>query len=64
MYIIQNSGLGESQAGIKITGKNIKILRYAVDTILGQKWRETKETLDESERGEWKSWLKAQHSEN
>ena len=20
--------------------------------------------LDESERGEWKSWLKAQHSEN
>jgi len=21
-------------------------------------------TLDESERGEWKSWLKAQHSEN
>ena len=64
MYIIQNSGLGESQAGIKITGKNIKILRYAVDTILGQKWRETKETLDESERGEWKSWLKTQHSKN
>ena len=23
-----------------------------------------KEPLDESERGEWKSWLKAQHSEN
>ena len=29
----------------------------------GRKWRETKEPLDESERGEWKSWLKAQHSE-
>ena len=29
----------------------------------GRKWR-TKEPLDESERGEWKSWLKAQHSEN
>ena len=28
-----------------------------------RKWR-TKEPLDESERGEWKSWLKAQHSEN
>ena len=27
-------------------------------------WRGTKEHLDESERGEWKSWLKAQHSEN
>ena len=26
--------------------------------------RRTKEPLDESERGEWKSWLKAQHSEN
>ena len=29
----------------------------------GRKWR-TKEPLDESKRGEWKSWLKAQHSEN
>ena len=31
---------------------------------LWQKERRTKEPLDESERGEWKSWLKAQHSEN
>ena len=30
----------------------------------GRNWRRTKEPLDESERGEWKSWLKAQHSEN
>ena len=30
----------------------------------GRKWRRTKEPLDESERGEWKSWLKAQHSKN
>jgi len=29
----------------------------------GRKQR-TKEPLDESESGEWKSWLKAQHSEN
>ena len=29
----------------------------------GRKQR-TKEPLDESERGEWKSWLKGQHSEN
>ena len=28
------------------------------------KWRGTKESLDESERGEWKSWLKTQHSKN
>ena len=28
----------------------------------GRKQRRTKEPLDESERGEWKIWLKAQHS--
>ena len=31
---------------------------------LWQKARRTKEPLDESERGEWKSRLKTQHSEN
>ena len=30
----------------------------------GRNWRGTKEPLDESERGESKSWLKAQHSKN
>ena len=30
----------------------------------GRKWRGTKKPLDESESGECKSWLKAQHSEN
>ena len=30
----------------------------------GKKWGRTKEPLDESEREEWKSWLKTQHSEN
>ena len=30
----------------------------------GRKRRRTKEPLNESERGEWKSWLKIQHSEN
>ena len=29
----------------------------------GRKQRRTKEPFDESERGEWKNWLKAQHSE-
>ena len=29
-----------------------------------QKGRGTKKPLDESERREWKSWLKVQHSEN
>ena len=31
---------------------------------LRQKVRRNKKHLDECERGEWKSWLKAQHSEN
>ena len=30
----------------------------------GKKQRGTKEPLDESERGEWKSWLKTQHSKH
>ena len=31
---------------------------------LWQKWRETREPLDESERGEWKSCLKTHHLKN
>ena len=30
----------------------------------GREWRGTEKPLDESESGEWKGWLKAQHSEN
>ena len=53
------------EVGIKIARKNINNLKYADDTTFyGRKWRLTKETLDESERGEWTSWLKAKHSEN
>ena len=33
-YIMQNAGLGEAQAGIKIAGRNINNLRYADDTTL------------------------------
>ena len=33
-YIMQDDGLDESQAGIKIAGRNINNLRYADDTIL------------------------------
>ena len=54
-YIRRNAGLEEAQAGIKIAGRNTNNLRW---------WRRTKESLDESERGEWNSWLKTQHSEN
>ena len=60
---MRNTGLEEAQAGIKIAGRNINKLRYADDTTLMAE-SEEEEPLDESERGEWKSWLKAQHSEN
>ena len=33
-YVMRNSGLDESQAGIKISGRNINNLRYADDTTL------------------------------
>ena len=36
-YIMQNPGLEEAQAGIKIAGRNINNLRYVDDTTLGQK---------------------------
>ena len=31
---MRNAGLGEAQAGIKIAGRSINNLRYAIDTIL------------------------------
>ena len=33
-YIMQNARLGDSQAGIKIAGKNINNLRFADNTTL------------------------------
>ena len=33
-YIMRNTGLEETQAGIKIAGRNINNLRYADDTTL------------------------------
>ena len=36
-YIMQNAGLDEAQAGIKISGRNVNNLRYADDTTQWQK---------------------------
>ena len=49
---MQNARLDEAQARIKIAGRNINNLRYADDTTLMAESKETKEPLDESERGE------------
>ena len=61
---MRNTGLYKAQAGIKIAGRNSSNLRYADDTTLMAESKEELESLDERERGQWKSWLKAQHSEN
>ena len=49
---MRNAGLEETQAGIKIAGRNINNLRYADDTTL------MAESEEENEK------IKAQHSEN
>ena len=54
-YVMQNAGLDDLQAVIKIAERNINNLRYADDTNL---MAENEEKLDEGERGEGKSWLK------
>ena len=73
-----NAGLDEAQAGIKIAERNINTdiqmtllssVRYICQIYrwhysYGRKRRGTKEPLEGHERGEWKSWLKAQHSKN
>ena len=61
-----NPRLDEAQAGIKIAGRNINNLRYADDTtLMAEREEELKSLLiKESGRGEWKSWLKTQNSNN
>ena len=62
---MRNAGLEEAQPGIKIAGRNINNLRYVDDTtLMAESEEELKKPLDESEGGEWKIWLKTQHSEN
>ena len=61
---MQNAGLDEAQAGIKIAGRNIHNLRYADDiTLLAESEGELKNLLmkvkEESEK-----LLKTQNSEN
>ena len=61
-YIVRNAGLEETEAGIKIAGRNINNLRYADDTTLMAESEEELKSLLMKE--EWKSWFKGQHSEN
>ena len=44
-YIMRNTGLEETQAGVKIAGRNINNLRYADDTTLVAESKELKRLL-------------------
>ena len=44
-YIMRNAGLNETQAGIKIAGRNVNNLRYAEDTTLMAESKELKSLL-------------------
>ena len=57
---MQNAGVDEAQAGIKIAGKNISNLRYAEDTTLMAESEEELKSLlmkmkEESEKLAWNS---------
>ena len=44
-YIMRNTGLDESQAGLKVAGRNISNLRYAEDTTLTSESEEELKSL-------------------
>ena len=55
---MRNAWLEETQAGIKIAGRNINKLRYADDTTFMVESEEELKSLDESERESEKVGLK------
>ena len=62
---MRNAELEETQAEIKIAGRNINNLRYADDTtLMAESEEELKSLLMKMEEESEKSLLKAQHSEN
>ena len=76
---MRNTGLDEAQAGVKFAVRKINNIIYADDTTLmveskeelknllmkgEKKKRGKKRKRPLGERGEWKTWLKSQHSKN
>ena len=57
-YIMRNAGLEETQAGIKIAGRNISNLRYANDTALMAESEELKSLLMKMKEEKEKAGLK------
>ena len=64
-YIMRNTGLEETQAGIKIAGRNINNLRYADDTtLMAESEEELKGLLMQVKEESEKAQLKLKHSKN
>ena len=64
-YIMQNAGLNESQAGIKIARRNINDPSYADDiTLMAENEEELKSLLMRVKEESDKVGLKTQHSKN
>ena len=61
---MRNAGVEETQAGIKIAGRNINNFRYADDITLMAESKEELKSLFMKVKEESESWLKTQHSEN
>ena len=62
---MRNTGLEETQAEIKIAGRNINNLRYADDTtLMAEREEDLKSLLMKVKEESEKSWLKTQYSEN
>ena len=61
---MRNDSLDEAQTRIKIARRNTNNLRYADDITLMAESEEELKSLLVKVKEEWKSWLKAQHSEN
>ena len=59
---MRNAGLEETQAGIKIAGRNINNLRYADDTTLMAESEEELKSFLKVKKESEKTWLKTQHS--
>ena len=63
-YIMINAWLEETQAGIKVAGRNINNLMYADGTTLMAESEELESLLMKVNEESEKSWLKTKHSEN
>ena len=63
-HIMWNERLDKAQLEWRLPGEISMTSDMQMTPPLGRKQRRTKERFDEGERKQWKSWLKAQHSEN